>query len=179
MHYQATKDFIKVLEKHDDIMSLWKDQNNIFYIDAKTLLENHKDIRLKDITYEIVKTFDKKMNDLYLAYFKEKCQMTPQEISKVWIEKAKNCNRCTCSGRYWPTDSKNVPTEYYGYDVDIRDQYGYTNLLLKGQYDENSLIVESEINKIVPTDLEKFAFVVAGYRVTIAKNKSRYYDNSY
>lgn len=178
MDYQAIKKLSDIISEHEHTLKIWNDDTSEFYIEATKLIEEHKDLRVRDITYQMVTKFNKRIYELYSLYFQKTVGMAPDDISTTFISKAKECKRCLCSGRFYPS-SESVPDKYYGYAVTIKDNRGYTNLLLNSEYDENCYVLESELPKINPTNVEQLALRICGYSLHISTQKSRHFRTDY
>jgi hypothetical protein len=173
MDYSAIESCIKWLKTHERIMRDWANITP----NADRLLGKMVDTPLRLISAEVVNTFVADMNAEYDKYFREH-GIVRDAVIKAYLERARTCKRCRCSGRFWPGAKEQEREEDYGYEVEIYDNYGYKNLLDQWQED-NHRVLESELDKLKMSDVEKFCLSHAGYRVHIAKNKSRYYRTDY
>ncbi|ARF12074.1 hypothetical protein Klosneuvirus_3_209 [Klosneuvirus KNV1] len=156
------------INKHRNILNVWKTfgESNPFYLEAKKLLDDTLDIKLKDFeSRETVYEFKMKMNIIYIKYFGKECSMTPEEVIDDWITRARKCTRVSTNG-------------YYGYSVFYNPNTNKsklsTNFFWENSYCDY-LISEADINKIILTDLEKLAKEIVGCTITISDEKKKYY----
>jgi hypothetical protein len=180
MDYQAIKYLSDTLCHHECILISWNDVASQPHMDAVRFFVQHKDIRVGDVTYDIVTKFNEDMNELYTNYISAKAGKDIFQVVGEFVTRAKKAKRCSCSGRFWPSDSdKVVPNEYFGYEVDIRRSPDYRNLLLNSEYGENCYVLESELPVVTPSSLERLALRVMGYSINISSSKQRYYRTDY
>jgi len=157
------------ITKHRNILNVWKTfgETNAFYQEAKQVLEDTLDKKLRDFeSRETVYEFKMKMNIIYIKYFGKECAMTPEEVIDDWVTRAKKCTRVSINGNYGYSVFYNPNTD--------KSKLG-KNLLWNDAYYYDYLISQEDTNKIILTDLEKLAKEIVGCTITISEEKKKYY----
>jgi hypothetical protein len=165
------------LQKHKEILHKWGDKNHPCYLVIKTLIDQHEDMRLRDITDGMGYRFTKAAEIEYSEYFKEK-GLDPQKVVDQWIVRAQKCERCACSGRWYPGDGPADP-KFIGHQVTIKDTSGFKNKLFTGDYEENNYVLASELDKLKPINIEQLAMSITGYSLNISSSPTQYYRTDY
>ena len=179
MDFNALNALQGIFNYHGRVLETWpeKHRQKQEYIDAVNRLDQYKLWAIREISTKENDVLHKALYELYYTFFTRTYSATPAEVVKVYIERAKKCDRVSSSGRYWP--GMEHKDNEYGYKVTIKDPQGWKNLLLRDQYDENNIISVSELDKIEGSPMEKLALAIERYWVYVEKQKSCYYRTDY